>query len=286
MTVADQVTGRVTHHGEGPVWDASLGRLHFVDMMAGDLLTLDPDGGPTVERLHVGEVAAVWRPRIGGGGIVGVQRGFALIEPDGTVATLPVVFTDPGIRMNEGGCDPQGRFYCGTMAYAETPGAGTLYRLDLDATVATVLSGVSISNGIVWSLDGSTVYYVDSASHEVVAYDFDADAGTFHGKRTVVRIEPESASPDGMTIDAEGFLWVALWAGGAVRRYSPSGELADVIELPATQVSACAFGGPELDTLYITTSRQGLADGEQPAAGALFAAVPGVRGAPVLPFGG
>jgi sugar lactone lactonase YvrE len=280
---AEQLTERVAHHGEGPVWDASTGRLHFVDMLAGDLLTLRTDGA--VERQHVGDVAAVWRPRTGGGGVVGVERGFALISPEGDVTTLPAVFTDPAIRMNEGGCDPQGRFYCGTMAYAETPGAGTVYRLDPDGTVETVLTGVSISNGIVWSLDGGTVYYIDSPTRQVAAFDF--STGTrFGARRTVVEIEVPGASPDGMTIDAEGHLWVALWAGSAVHRYSPQGVLEDVIELPATQVTACAFGGADLDTLYITTSRQGLAADEQPGAGCLFAAVPGVRGAPVRPFAG
>jgi sugar lactone lactonase YvrE len=284
MSSAEQITDRVAHHGEGPVWDPATGHLHFVDMLAGDVLTLRADAG--VDRAHVGSVAAVWRPRSAGGGIVGVERGFALVNADGVIDTLPAVFTDPAIRMNEGGCDPQGRFYCGTMAYDETPGAGTVYRLDPDGSVATVLSEVSISNGIVWSLDGQTVYYVDSPTRRVDAFDFDAATGTFANRRPVVAIEAVGASPDGMTIDAEGCLWVALWAGSAVHRYTPEGRLADVIELPATQVTACAFGGAELDTLYITTSRQALADGEQPAAGALFAAVPGVRGVPVLPFAG
>ena len=283
MTKAEQLTPVVTYHGEGPVWDSSIGQLHFVDMLAGDLLTLD---GGDVTRKHVGDVCAVWRPRTGGGGIVGVERGFALLDPDGTQRTLPEVFGDSAHRMNEGGCDPQGRFYCGTMAYAETPGAGTLYRLDPDGSIATVLTGVTISNGIVWSLDGGTVYYVDSPTHQIAAFDFDAASGTLHNRRTVVTVTPEAAVGDGLTIDAEGLLWVALWGGSAVHRYSPEGELAEVIELPATQVTCCAFGGPDLDTLYITSSRKGLADGEQPAAGALFAAVPGVQGAPVRPYAG
>ncbi|HSY16414.1 MAG TPA: SMP-30/gluconolactonase/LRE family protein [Jatrophihabitantaceae bacterium] len=283
MSIAEQVTARITHHGEGPAWDPAVGQLRFVDMMTGDLLTLRPDGG--ADRVHVGTVAAAWRPHTSGGVIVAVERGFALLADDGTVRTLPEVFTDPAIRMNDGGCDPQGRFYCGTMAYDGTSGAGTVYRLDLDGSVSAVLTGVSISNGIVWSLDGQTVYYVDTPTKRVDAFDFLAEAGTFGQRRPVAAITAPGASPDGMTIDADGFLWVALWGGGAVHRYSPDGTLADVIDVGARQVSACAFGGPELDTLYITTSRQGLNDDEQPGAGALFATVPGVRGVPVLPFG-
>lgn len=290
MSAAEQVTARITHHGEGPAWDPAAGQLRFVDMMAGDLLTLRPDG--SADRVHVGAVAAAWRPHVGGGVIVAVERGFALVAndallaSDGAVRSLPEVFTDPAIRMNDGGCDPQGRFYCGTMAYDETPGAGTVYRLDLDGSVSTVLTQVSISNGIVWSLDGQTVYYIDTPTRRVDAFDFRAEDGTFGSRRPVAAITAPGAFPDGMTIDAEGFLWVALWGGSAVHRYSPDGTLADVIDVAATQVSACAFGGPELGTLYITTSRQGLNDGEQPGAGALFAAVPGVRGVPVLPFAG
>ena len=282
MTAAEQLTARITHHGEGAIWDAADNVLHFVDMTAGDLLSRTNEG--EITRRHMGKVAAVWRPRTGGGGVVGVERGFALIDKDGSQTTLPDVFTDPKIRMNDGTCDPQGRFYCGTMAYDETPGAGTVYRLDPDGAVATVLRDVTISNGMVFALDGQSAYYIDTPTHQVVEFDFDATAGTLHDPRPVIAVP--DASPDGMTIDAEGQLWVAQWGGGAVHGYSPDGRLIDVIEVAATQVSCCGFGGPDLATLFITTSRQGLGEDEQPGAGALFAATPGVRGVPVLPYGG
>jgi sugar lactone lactonase YvrE len=282
MTAAEQLTGRITHHGEGAIWDAAQGVLHFVDLTAGDLLTRT-DGG-AISRQHVGAIAAVWRPRTRGGGVVGVERGFALLDADGGMTTLPDVFGDPKIRMNDGSCDPQGRFYCGTMAYDETPGAGSVYRLDPDGSVATVLSDVTISNGMVWSLDGQSVYYIDTPTHRVVRFDFDAVDGTLNDPRPVIEIP--DASPDGMTIDAQGQLWVAQWGGSAVHCYSPNGRLLDIIDVAATQVSCCGFGGPDLETLFITTSRQGLAEGDQPGAGALFATTPGVRGVAVLPYGG
>jgi sugar lactone lactonase YvrE len=255
-----------------------------MDMLAGDMLSLDAAG--LVVRKHVGEVAAVWRPRVGGGGVLGVERGFALIDVDGAVQVLPEVFQERGIRMNEGGCDPQGRFYCGTLAYDETPGAGTLFRLDVDYSVHTILTGITISNGIVWSTRGDTVYYVDSATGGVDAFDFVGDDGSFSNRRQVVSVEVAAGSPDGVALDEEGGLWVAIWGEGTIRRYLPDGRCDAVIRLPATQVTACAFGGPEMDQLYITTSRLGLAEDEQPQAGALFVSVPGVRGARVLPFAG
>jgi sugar lactone lactonase YvrE len=281
MTTAEQVTDPIVEHGEGPVYDAATGLMHWVDMLAGDVMSMSASG--ELSRQHVGVVAAVWRPRRQGGGIVGVQRGFALLDADGALTTLPEVFSDPAIRMNEGGCDPQGRFYCGTMAYAETPGAGTIYRLDPDGSVRAVVSDVTISNGIVWSLDGTLVYYVDTPTHRIDVFDFDAVAGTLHNRRQVVEIDPASGSPDGLTIDAEGGLWVALYNGSAVHRYTSDGVLDAVVEVPATQVTACAFGGPELDRLYITTSRRDISAADQPLAGCLFATSPGIGGVPVLP---
>ncbi|WP_024874360.1 SMP-30/gluconolactonase/LRE family protein [Saccharomonospora piscinae] len=285
MPRAEQVTEVCTHHGEGPVWDTGAGLLRFVDLLRGDVLAHRP-GGP-VSRRAVSTVAAALRPRRGGGLVVAVERGFALVEPDtGAVTILPAVWDDPGVRMNDGGCDPQGRFYCGSMAYDAAPGRGALYRLDADGTVHTVLTGVTISNGIGWSADGATVYYVDSPTQRVAAYDFDGDSGRFSRPRTVVEIPPERGMPDGMTLDAEGGLWVALWGGGAVHRYTPDGRLDEVVEVAATRVSACAFGGDDLTELYVTTSRQGLSGTAEPAAGALFRCRPGVSGLPTTPFAG
>src|SRR3954468_7961071 len=139
----EQVTPPVTYHGEGPVWSSRWGALRWVDMLAGDVLTLGHDG--TVGRRHVGSIAAALRPRSGGGAVIGVERGFALEEADGTLSALPQLWADEGIRMNEGGCDPDGRFYCGSMAYDQQPGAASVYRLAPDRSVTVVLRNVTVS---------------------------------------------------------------------------------------------------------------------------------------------
>ncbi|WP_016697421.1 SMP-30/gluconolactonase/LRE family protein [Actinoalloteichus spitiensis] len=281
---AEAVSDPVTHHGEGPVWNPATGRLHFVDMLAGDVLTLGADAGIT--RTRVGSVAAVVRPNRSGGLVLAVDRGFALL-PEGAdePRRLPELWSDPGVRMNEGGCDPQGRFYAGSMAFDATPERGTLWRLDPDGGTHRVLTPVTISNGLVWSPDGHLVYYVDTPTGRVDVFDFDAARGEFLNRRPLVEIPEEHGAPDGMAIDAHGRLWVAMWGGSAVRCYSPEGELEAVVEVPVRQVTACAFGGPDLDQLYVTTSRDGLADPE-PTAGALYLAETGVRGLPVHPFAG
>jgi sugar lactone lactonase YvrE len=270
-------------HGETPAYDLAMKQLHWVDMTVGDLMTMDAGGA--ISRLHVGEIAACWRPRLGGGGVIGTQDGFVLIDPDGGLSAR-AAFSDLALRMNDGSCDPQGRFYCANMAYDETPGAGTLYRLDPDGSISVALTGTTISNGMVWSLDGTQVYYIDTPTSRVDVFDFDADAGALLDRRPVVTIDPALGHPDGMTIDASGGLWVALWGGSAVHRYEPDGALTDVIEVAASQTTACAFGGPELDELYITTSRRDIDPAVEPLAGALFSVRPGVCGVPVLMYAG
>jgi sugar lactone lactonase YvrE len=280
MTQVEQMTDVVADHGEGPVWSPRWGGLRWVDMLAGDVLSLGADG--SVGRRHVGEVVAAVRPRRGGGAVIGVERGFALEAPDGTLRRLSEVWSDPSVRMNEGGCDPDGRFYCGSMAYDQRTGAASLYRLDPDGTVHVVLEGVTVSNGLEWSPDGRLAYYNDTATYEIAVFDYDRDAG-LTGRRVLAGLEHR---PDGLTVDADGGVWTALSDGGAVRRYTPGGRLDAVIELPARKVTACTFGGDRLDELFITTSREGLAPGGDPLAGALFCAVPGVTGLPVREFAG
>ncbi|RBY96944.1 SMP-30/gluconolactonase/LRE family protein [Blastococcus sp. TF02-8] len=279
---AEQVTGRVAHHGEGPVWWPGWGGLRFVDMLAGDVLALSDDG--SVRRVHVGDVAAALRPRRGGGAVVAVERGFALEDADGSLSTLPPLWTDPGIRMNEGGCDPQGRFWCGSMAYDQAPGAASMYRLDPDGSVREVFSGLTVSNGLEWSSDGTSAYYADTATHRVDVFDSDPGAGPT-GRRPFVTMSDEQ-NPDGLTVDAEGGVWVALFGSGVVHRYDAAGRLDAVVEVPTPQVTACTFGGPDLDQLFVTTSRQGMEPGEDPVAGALFRVDAGVRGLPVREFAG
>lgn len=280
---AEQVTDPVAEHAEGPVWSQRWGGLRWVDMLAGDVLSLGPGG--TVGRRHVGSIAAALRPRRQGGAVIGVERGFALEDADGTLTPLPEVWTDPGVRMNEGACDPDGRFYCGSMAYDQAPGAARLYRLNPDGTVEVVLEDVTVSNGLEWSPDGSLAYYNDTATLQVSVFDYDRDKGLTN-RRIFVDLTGEELRPDGLTVDAGGGVWVALSNGGAVRHYTPDGKLADVIDLPAKKVTACTFGGAGLETLYITTSREGLEPGQDPLAGSLFRAEVGVRGQPAREFAG
>jgi sugar lactone lactonase YvrE len=279
-TQLEQVTDVVAYHGEGPVWSARWGGLRWVDMLAGDILSLATDG--SVERRHVGEVAAALRPRRGGGAVIAIERGFALEDPDGAVRPLPEVWSDPSVRMNEGGCDPDGRFYCGSMAYDQREGAASLYRLDPDGSVHVALRSLTVSNGLEWSPDGTLAYHNDTATYQISVYAYDREAG-LTDRRVLAALERR---PDGLTVDAEGGVWTALSDGGAVRRYTPDGGLDAVIEVPARKVTACTFGGAALDELFITTSREGLQPGHDLRAGALFRAVPGVRGLPAREFAG
>ncbi|GAA4980687.1 SMP-30/gluconolactonase/LRE family protein [Kineococcus glutinatus] len=290
MSTAQQLTDPVAHHAEGPCWSPRWGGLRWVDMLAGDVLSLGADG--TVGRTHVGDVAAVVRPRAGGGAVIAVERGFALQEADGTLRTLPELWgADAGIRMNEGGCDPEGRFYCGSMAYDQDggrgDGRGSVYRLDPDGTTTVAWGGVTISNGLGFSPDGSRAYYVDTPTGRIDVLDHDSATG-LTGRRPFVQVTDDGPGhPDGLTVDAEGCVWVALFGGGAVRRYTPAGVLDGVVEVPgASQVTAVTFGGADLDELFITTSRENLPDDVEPVAGSLFTHRPGVRGLPVLPFAG
>jgi sugar lactone lactonase YvrE len=278
----DQVTDPVTYHGEGPVWSPRWGGLRWVDMLAGDVLCLAEDG--TVTRRHVGTVAAALRPRRGGGAVLGVERGFALEDPNGSLTALPELWDGSAVRMNEGGCDPDGRFYCGSMAYDQQLGAANLYRLDPDLSVHTVLAGVTVSNGLEWSPDGSLAYYNDTATFQISVFDYDTYSGLTN-RRTFTEIR-DGGRPDGLTVDSEGGVWTAISNGSAVHRYRPDGVLDEVLEMPARKVTACTFGGERLDELFITTSREGLEDGEDPLAGSLFRAVAGVRGVPVREFAG
>lgn len=276
-------------HGEGPVWDAAAGLLYWVDMLAGLLHQLDPATGQVSTR-RVGDVVAAVRPRATGGLVMALEREFALLDPDaGAPRGLGELWSDPSIRFNEGGCDRQGRFYCGSMSYQEQdrPHVGSLFRLDPDGTVSVVIDGgVGISNGIVWTPDGGTCYYIDTPTSRVDAFDAGPD-GTLSGRRPVVELrEPAGGFPDGMCLDTEGGLWVAIWGGAAVHRYWPDGTLDLVVPIPVKQVTACSFGGPDLADLYITTSRQVGNPGEERTAGALYRCRPGFTGVLDTPFNG
>ena len=171
----ERVTDAVAYHGEGPVWSECWGGLRWLDMLAGDLLSLAADG--SVERRHVASIAAAIRPRRNGGAVLGIERGFSLEDRDGTFTRLSDLWTDERLRMNEGACDPDGRFYCGSMAYDKQPGAGALYRLDPDHSVHVIVEKVTVSNGLDWSPDGSLAYYNDTETGRVDIFDYECQEG-------------------------------------------------------------------------------------------------------------
>jgi len=276
--------------GEGPVWDERGGALYFVDIMRGRVNRFDPaDGSRRV--YDIGVAVGALAPTDAGDFVLATADGFARLDPiAGAVRPIAKVEADrPGNRMNDGKCDPAGRFWAGTMALDEHAGAGALYRLDPDGAVHTMLRDVTISNGLDWSGDARTMYYIDSGRRSVDAFDFDAASGSIANRRTLVRVAERDGVPDGMTLDADGCLWVALWGGGAVHRYGPDGALEAIVRLPVQHVTCCAFGGCELRDLYITTAAIKLSDrerAEQPHAGGVFLARPGVRGRPANRFNG
>ncbi|MFD1721613.1 SMP-30/gluconolactonase/LRE family protein [Amnibacterium endophyticum] len=279
MTALTRVTDVVAFHGEGPFWDEERERLLSVDMLAGAVVELGADGEPV--RHEYGGVAAVLRRRLDGGLVLAREHGLQRLDDElRPVGDERHALDDPAIRMNEGGCDPQGRLYIGTMAYDVTTGAGTLWRFDAEGGMAAALTGVTISNGLQWSADGATAFYSDTPTGRISRYPFDGATGAFGDRSTVVSFADGEGQSDGMAIDEEDGLWVAFWGGGAVRRYDPDGTLTEVVELPCRNVTSCTFGGPDLRTLYITTSRDGLPEGEvEPEAGSIFAVEPGVTGA-------
>ena len=276
--------------GEGPIWNPVTERLVWVDIMRSEVHEFDPitniDSVIQIGR-HVGTVV----PRQCGGLVCAVDDGFVAVDEDGRVTRLAHVEEDiPTNRMNDGKCDSSGRLWAGTMPYdTVSPGVGALYRLDPDLSVHTMLRGITVSNGISWSLDDTLMYYIDSPTRHVDVFDFDADLGTISNRRVLIDMTGEIGVPDGMTVDAEGYLWVAIAGGGQVRRYSPDGHRDRVIKFPASLTSACAFGGPHLTDLYVTSISLSLSSHDlekQPHAGGLFRTRPGPRGLPSKAFAG
>jgi sugar lactone lactonase YvrE len=276
--------------GEGPVWDDREGCLWWVDILGETVHRTDPASGHD-EVLPIGRMPGAVGLRDSGGLVAAVRDGFGALEPvTGRFEILvPVEADDQTTRMNDGKVDPAGRFWAGTTDMDHRPGVGTLYRLDPDLRVSPMLHDVTISNGIDWSLDGRTMYFIDTPTRRVDAFAFDRAGGTIANRRPAVAIREGAGNPDGMTLDAEGYLWVALWGGSAVERYAPDGRLDMRVEVPAEQASSCVFGGPDLDLLFITTARKGFPAGgrpDQPEAGGLFVGRPGPRGRPAFRFAG
>jgi sugar lactone lactonase YvrE len=279
---------------EGPRWDGARNELLWVDVLAGRLHRARPGADGQLRGLqtfqvdrHLGAAA----PAAGGGYVLAAGPGFLHIDDAGVTRELAqpeAGRTD--VRMNDGACDPQGRFWAGTMAYDEAPGAGSLYRLELDGCCTQVLTGLTISNGIGWSPGGTTMYLADSGTGDVYAFDFDPATGNLGRRRTVVHISTPNAVPDGLTVDHQGNIWVALWDGGALARYHPDGSLLASIPLPVDRPTSCAFGDTGGGTLFVTTARDGLSEAalaRQPDAGRVLRLDSlGVTGPPCEPYRG
>jgi sugar lactone lactonase YvrE len=290
-------------HGEGPTWDDGRGELLWVDITAGQVrrAAIRADGSFAETGVHRGgQTVGAVVPAADGGWLLAADAGFTHLAADGSARVLLSLAgeggapapdgTAGGTRMNDAACDPAGRFYAGTMAFDQRPGAGALYRLDLDGTVTTVLDGLTVSNGIDWSPDGRTVYLADSGPGVVHAFDYDPGSGAFGDGRVLLEFGGDDGVADGLTVDDEGCIWAALWGGGQVRRWSPEGELLAVVDVPGvTQTSSCAFAGPGRDLLVVSTSAEGLDDAARAAqsdAGRLFTARPGGTGPPAKPYRG
>jgi sugar lactone lactonase YvrE len=286
MADAELVSEPVAHHCEGPFWDEATRRLLFTDVLSGAIVSLDESGGTNRYQLSAPVVTTI-RRRTRGGFIVATEHGLTGVDEDfGILDPIADVSGDSNIRTNDGGCDPLGGFVIGTMAYDERPFAGALYRVGPDHQVVQLLSSVTISNGIQWSADGSRAFYVDTPTKRVDVFDVDQQTGMWSRRQDHINIRAPGY-PDGMAIDEEDGLWVALWGGGAVNHYDQGGRLIETIAVPGvTQVSSCAFGGRLRDVLYITTSRQGLPEGQEPSAGAIFAVSTSSRGAVPWEFAG
>jgi len=290
--VAELVLDSRATIGEGPLWDQKRGRLLWVDIPANALHEFDPRSG-TDTVLDVGQPISAVSICASGGLVAALRDGFGFLPPgDHRLSDLIDVEKDrPASRMNDGKCDCRGRFWAGTMAWDHTPEVGSLYCLQRSSqgfSLSVALTGITVANGLDWSPDNRGMYYIDSPTQRIDMFDFDAERGSVSRRRTFVDIPHADGLPDGMLVDAEGYVWVALFGRGKVRRYTPSGEIHMEIDVPVTLVTSCAFGGPHLDELYITTARHRLTPEEaaaQPTAGGLFVCRPGPVGRPPFSFG-
>jgi sugar lactone lactonase YvrE len=277
--------------GEGARWDGRRGELLVVDILAGRVYRgrVADDGGLSLVRVYTvpGTVGAIAPVQDDEGWVLAAGRGFAHLSPDGSLRPLADDVTPAGTRMNDAACDPQGRFWAGTLAHDHHAGGGALYRLDRNGRTELMLDGLTISNGLGWSLDGDTMYLVDTGPGVVHAFAFDGQRGTISDGRVLVTVAAEIGGPDGLTVDADGDLWVAIYGGGRVHRYSPDGVLRQTLHVPAKQSTSCAFAGPGLHRLYVTTATEDWSDEQrlaEPTAGLVYRLDTDATGRPAAPF--
>lgn len=269
--------------GEGAIWNSETGELLWINITGKVLNFYNPKTDYNKE-MFTGQRIGTVVPSMSGNVLVALQNGIYQFDPKTGTKKL---ISDPeeniaNNRFNDGKCDPAGRFWAGTMSTKDKKNAGALYRLDTDLSIHKMIDNVSISNGIVWSLDKTKMYYIDTPTQKVVVYEYNNKTGEIGNEKVAVEIPKELGSPDGMTIDEDGNLWIALWGGSAVGCWNPeSGELLRTIKVPAKNVTSCAFGDEDLGTLYITTARIGTSNEDlekYPLAGGVFKTRLGVKG--------
>ena len=276
--------------GEGPCWHADEQVLYWVDIFGKALHRFDPSTA-TDQHWDLGAFVGTVAPRASGGLVVALEDGFGHFEPEtGTYEAWDAVEANPSTRFNDGKCDPSGRFWCGSMDKSEEENLGTLYRMGPDRSVQSMVSPVGISNGLGWSPDETKMYYIDSPTRQIWVFDYDASTGAIENRRTLVELTEGEGWPDGMTVDADGNLWLAQWAGSCVTQRDPeNGKVMQRIETPAPHTSACCFGGPELTDLYITSARKGFTESqlqEYPDSGCLFRIRLSTQGRPTFAYAG
>jgi L-arabinonolactonase len=276
--------------GEGPLWSVNDQAIYWIDCINRTISRYFPGTGKT-DRFEVSGLPSCYAFRSSGGLLFAFRNRLAFVDLDaGTEQAIPSPGLDFAIeRFNDGKCDSRGRFFVGTMDKERKSPRGGLYRLDADLCVTKVADGVTLSNGLAWSLDDRTMYQCESRPGIVYGYDYDAASGNLSDRRVVIDTTPTHFHPDGCARDVEGCLWIALPGSGKIARFSPEGRLIATLEVPTPRVTSVAFGGQDLDTLYITSMRYNVPESilkENPAAGGIFAAVPGVKGMPEPLFAG
>ncbi len=269
------------------MWAIASRRLLFVDIPTGRIFSHDPDSGELGTWQLDRHVSAV-HPVVGGGLVVATREGVALLRGEAHQLLCAPLAAHPGVRMNDGNVDPAGRLFVGSMSYDCATPAGSLFRVDDSGIAEPVLTGVTISNGIDWSVDGNRMYYIDSTTRRVDVFDYDPATGVPSGRRTFVTIDKRLGLPDGLTVDADDGVWVALFGGGQLLRFTRDGALDHVVEVPGAQlVTSCCFGGSDLDLVFVSTSTENLGAADlkdQPGAGQVYAVRPGHRGKPGMAF--
>ena len=299
VTVVNKVADQL---GESPVWHPGEQAMYWLDIKAPAIRRMDPADGTRADWTMPQEIGSIGLRREGGF-VAGMRDGFATISlfPDGRSAIDRIIDPEAGLprnRLNDGKCDRQGRFWSGS--FDDPPGmpsgprtdreaVGVLYRLDPDRTCHRMADGILVSNSLCWSPDGTVMYFADSPRRAIRAYDYDVTGGMIANPRIFAQVPETDGTPDGSTVDSEGFLWNAQFGGGKVVRYAPDGSIDREIPLPVTRPTCCAFGGADLKTLYVTSGRVMASAAEiavEPLAGALFAIDCDIAGLPEVPYAG